>query len=93
MYSDSRNARNLKKLYDELGDVQQIMKKNIKDLLDRGDKLNDLEKGASKVFEGTKEFKKNATWLNRMHCLRTYYPVLVVLAIIALVLFIRYKYY
>lgn len=93
MYSDTRNARNLKKLYEELGDVQQIMKKNIKDLLDRGDKLTDLEKNSSKVMDGTREFKKNATWLNRMHCIRTYYPVVIVLFIIFLVLVIRWKYY
>lgn len=93
MYSDSRNARNLKKLYEELGDVQQIMKKNIKDLLDRGDKLSELDKRTTQVFEETKDFKKKATWLNRMHCIRTYYPVLIVLFVVAFVLYIRWKYY
>lgn len=93
MYSDNKNNKNLKKLSEELQDVKDIMKKNIKDLFNRGDKLSELGNLSDKVLEGTKSFKKGATYLNQMHYWRIYGPVMVILLIVFIVLYLRWKYY
>ena len=39
-YSDPNSSTNMRKMQDDLQDVQSIMRKNINDILDRGGKLD-----------------------------------------------------
>eukprot|EP01080_Neovahlkampfia_damariscottae_P011522 gene11522-4686_t len=90
----SENERNnLKKLKDDIDDIQNIMKSSIKELVERGNKLEHLNKIGTDILDDSKKFKKKAIWLNKFHCLRIYYPVIIVLAIVFLVLVIRWKFY
>ena len=92
MFSDSER-KNIKKLTDDLDDIQNIMKSSIKELVERGNKLEHLNKIGTDILDDSKKFKKKAIWLNKFHCLRTYYPIIIVLAIVFLVLIIRWKFY
>lgn len=85
LYSDTRTKRNLDKLKDinnELGELQQIMKKNIKDILDRGEKLTDMTDMSDEIRQGAKKLKIGAINLNRWYYWRTYGPAIVVILIV-----------
>jgi flagellar biosynthesis/type III secretory pathway M-ring protein FliF/YscJ len=92
LFSDS-DRKNIKKLNEDLEDIQNIMKSSIKELVERGNKLEHLNKIGTDILDDSKKFKNKAIWMNKFHCLRIYYPVIIVLAVVLFVLIIRWKYY
>jgi vesicle transport protein SEC22 len=89
VYSDTRTKRNLSKLKEELGEVQEIIKKNIKDLFDRGERLDSMADTSNEILLGSKKFRTSATNLNRMYYWKTYGPVVIVLSIVIFLLYIK----
>jgi vesicle transport protein SEC22 len=63
-YADTQSKANQARLADEIGDVHNIMRKNISELLDRGEKLGALSATSAKLREESKRFKWGAKKLN-----------------------------
>ncbi|PBP24873.1 transporter sec22 [Diplocarpon rosae] len=74
-YSDTRATQNLDKLNDELSDVTKVMKKNIEDLLYRGDSLERMGEVSSRLREDSKKYRKAAVRINWELLLKQYGPL------------------
>ncbi|XP_065181485.1 vesicle-trafficking protein SEC22b-like [Sycon ciliatum] len=88
-YVDSRAHRSgVKKLNDELVDVQRIMVQNIDDVLQRGEHMTSLASKAQELSSQSQIFRKDAAYLN----LRSKYAMWAAMALILVVmlLFLRY---
>lgn len=89
-YSDPTTKSNTARLAEELTDIHHIMKKNIQEVIDRGEKLENVSKISSRLSSESKKFKLNAQRLNLLSLWRTYAPYLVVVLIVAAVLYWRF---
>jgi vesicle transport protein SEC22 len=89
-YVDTRSTANLKKLNDDLNEIEHIMKTNIAEVLGRGEKLDDLSSKSSRLQADSLRYVSNAKDLNYRLMIRKYAPIAAVLAIILLVLYIRF---
>ena len=89
-YLDPKSSRNLKKLKNELGDIQNIMKKNIDDIIQRHGKLDGVARQADRMREDSKKFKWGAKKLNLMEALQRYGPVIACGGIVVLVLAVKF---
>lgn len=74
-YSDTRATQNLDKLNDELSDVTKVMKKNIEDLLYRGDSLERMGEVSSRLREDASKYRKAAVRINWELLLKQYGPL------------------
>jgi len=92
IYSDSRNS-NLQKISEELKDVHDIMKKNIQEIFDRGNKLNDLHDKGNDILINSQKLKSTSQYANRWHYWRTYSPIIIVFIIVILVIFFRFYFW
>jgi len=90
VYSDTRTKRNLQILREELNDVQEIVKKNIEEIIGRGNKLENMSSMSNELLDGAKKLKKKATELNTMYFWRTYGYIIVVLLIVFFMLFLKF---
>lgn len=85
-YADTQSKQNQARLHEELSDVHNIMRKNISELLDRGEKLGELSTVSSRLRDESKRFKWGAKKLNVMDMWAKAAPVvgvgLVVLAVV-----------
>lgn len=81
-FTSPEAQRNLDQLGSELKDVRNIMSSNIKDVLNRGEKLQKVQADSQQLVEDSKLYKKSATSLNRWLWLRQMAPAGFVLAIV-----------
>jgi uncharacterized phage infection (PIP) family protein YhgE len=65
-YSDPTSAANTKKLNDDLQSIQTIMRKTIDDVLDRGNKLDDVTEMSKSLASESKRYKWGAKKLSTM---------------------------
>jgi vesicle transport protein SEC22 len=79
MYVDTRTQRNLNQLNNDLGEVQDIMKQNIQDVLGRGERLDAVAAKSSSLRDASGKYAKDARYLNTRAMLRKYAPVAIVL--------------
>eukprot|EP00761_Pharyngomonas_kirbyi_P012013 gb/GECH01012040.1/.p1 GENE.gb/GECH01012040.1/~~gb/GECH01012040.1/.p1 ORF type:complete len:216 (+),score=47.84 gb/GECH01012040.1/:1-648(+) len=94
VYTDMRSAHNnISGLNEELKDVQDIVQKSLEQVMERGEKLPVLGELSRNMKEQSSKFRTSAKDLNRYYWWRTYYPILVVLAIVGLCLFIRFYFW
>ncbi|KAI9209910.1 Longin-like domain-containing protein [Polychytrium aggregatum] len=89
-YKDTRTARNLNKLNDELQDVHRIMSKNINDVLGRGEGLSRMQSASSTLRDNSKKYKDKSRDLHRQALLQKYGPVAAVGLVVLLVLYVRF---
>lgn len=76
-------------LNEDLGEIQSIMKRNIDEILNRGEKLEHVSSISSELRTKSKAFKwgaKKLTWQAR---LQQYGPMAVVALIILIVLYVK----
>jgi vesicle transport protein SEC22 len=73
-YADARAAQNLDKVNDELRDVTDVMKKNIEDLLYRGDSLDRMGEMSSRLMDDSKRYRRAAVRINWELLLKQYGP-------------------
>ncbi|KJE95458.1 hypothetical protein CAOG_05907 [Capsaspora owczarzaki ATCC 30864] len=92
-YSDTRAARNVSKLNDDLMDVQRIMIKNIDEVIGRGQKLDQISQVAGHLSSESKKYVKDAKWLNILAMFQKYIPIIGVVVIVLLVLYLRYVWF
>lgn len=74
-YSDAGASQNLDKLNDELRDVTNVMKKNIEDLLYRGDSLDRMGELSSRLRDDSKKYRRAAVRINWELLVKQYGPV------------------
>jgi len=63
-FADPNSRGNLGKLGDDISDIHSIMKKNITDVLDRGQKLEHVSAVSSRLKEDSKKFAWGAKKMN-----------------------------
>lgn len=86
---DPRAPKNLSKLNENLTDIHHVMKKNIEEVLQRGEKLDVIGSRATSLAEESKKFKKMSQWANIQYMIRTYGPFAAVGLLILLILWWR----
>lgn len=88
-FRDQRDVKNKSKLQEDLGEIQSIMKKNIDEILNRGEKLDNVSNISNELRSKSKDFKwgtKKLTWQARM---QQYGPMVVGASIICIVLYVK----
>ena len=86
-YVDPSSRGNSNKLNEDLADIQSIMKKNIQEVLNRGDKLDHVSRVSDSLVSESKKFKWGAKKLSFQALMNQYAPLV---AIGVLVLFVFY---
>lgn len=89
-FIDPRSPDNLAKLNDNLTDIHDIMRKNIREVLHRGEKLDTMQTQASHLATASKKFKKDAEWANFMALVNAYIPFVAIAVIVLFVLYWRF---
>eukprot|EP00899_Mesostigma_viride_P025830 jgi/Mesvir1/6431/Mv19517-RA.1 len=89
LYLDTRTQRNLNKLSDDLAEVQQIVTKNIQDVLGMGDKLDQVTRMSNTLSSESKVYAGKARDLSRQALFKKWSPVIVVLLIVSLLFYFR----
>ncbi|KAJ1410511.1 soluble NSF attachment protein receptor [Ochromonadaceae sp. CCMP2298] len=67
-YLDPNSSSNMKKLNDDLQSIHSIMRKTIDDVLDRGNKLDDVSEISKNLANESKKYKWGAKQLSMMVC-------------------------
>mmetsp|Transcript_5168 Transcript_5168/g.10717 ORF Transcript_5168/g.10717 Transcript_5168/m.10717 type:complete len:227 (-) Transcript_5168:246-926(-) len=88
-FADPNSRHTMSKLNSDLQDVTTIMKRNIQDVLDRGDRLNRTYEASSKLMNDSMKFHGGAKKLNRMAFIRKWAPVAIGVLLVIFFLFIR----
>jgi len=86
-YKDHREQKS--QLNEDLNEIQTIMKKNIDEILNRGEKLDHVSNVSAELKSKSKDFKwgaKKLTWQARM---QQYGPMVIIALIIVLVLYLK----
>lgn len=86
LYENTRTQRNITKLQQELKDVQHIMTKNIHQVLERGEKLENISFLSSRLVSESKRYVKKTAYMHKLLTYRQYGSVVVVLVVV-LILF------
>jgi vesicle transport protein SEC22 len=89
-FIDPRTPKNLSKLNDNLTDIHNIMKKNIEEVLQRGEKLDSIGKKASSLLDDSKKFRKNAEWARIYAQMQQYAPLLVIAIIVLFIIYWKF---
>ena len=92
-YLDPNSSSNMKKLNDDLASIHTIMRKTIDDVLDRGNKLDDVSQISKGLAEESKKYKWGAKQLSMVALLKQYLPLIVIVACALGVLAVRILYY
>ena len=87
-FQDERQQRS--KLNNDLSEIQSIMKKNINDILDRGEKLDNVQNISAELMSQSNTFKwgtRKLTWQARM---QQYMPVIVIVLIVCFIIYVKF---
>lgn len=82
----------MKKLNDDLASIHNIMRKTIDDVLDRGNKLDDVSQISKGLAEESKKYKWGAKQLSMMALFKQYLPIIVIATCAIVILAIRFLY-
>lgn len=88
--ADPRSPSNVKRLQDDLSEIHTIMSRNIKDLIERGEHLDDMENKSHHLLQDSKRFSRKSRLANLRALYRQYMPVLVILLIVVCFLYWRF---
>lgn len=89
-FRDARDTNNNNKLQEDLSEIQTIMRKNIDEILNRGEKLDHVSSISSELQQKSKDFKwgaKKLTWQAR---LQQYGPIAAGSSLVALVVYFKF---
>ena len=91
-FREPKSQQSNSKLNDDLSEIQNIMKKNIDEILNRGEKLDHVTNISQELQQKSKDFKwgaKKLTWQARM---QQYGPVVAGVAFVLFVLYFKFFY-
>lgn len=85
----ANNGGNKSQLTEDLSEIHSIMRKNIDEILNRGEKLDQVSNISQELRSKSKDFKwgaKKLTWQARM---QQYAPMVIIALIIVIVLYVK----
>mmetsp|Transcript_1021 Transcript_1021/g.2257 ORF Transcript_1021/g.2257 Transcript_1021/m.2257 type:complete len:225 (+) Transcript_1021:167-841(+) len=89
-YLDPNSSSNMKKLNDDLQSIHSIMRKTIDDVLDRGNKLDDVSEISKNLANESKKYKWGAKQLSMMALWKQWLPLIVIAGLAIIVLAVRF---
>ena len=89
-YQNPHSRDNMTKLNRELSEVRHIMQQNIKDVLDRGEKLDHVADMSNKLVDQSKNFRWGAKRLNLMAMYRQYAPFLAIGFVVSSLVYVKF---
>ena len=92
-YSDPNSSANMRRLNDDLASIHNVMRKTIDDVLDRGNKLDDVSEMSKNLANESKQYKWGAKKLSTMALWRQYAPFLAIIGVIILIILFRYLWF
>mmetsp|Transcript_5944 Transcript_5944/g.7584 ORF Transcript_5944/g.7584 Transcript_5944/m.7584 type:complete len:226 (-) Transcript_5944:122-799(-) len=91
-FMDPKSSMNTNKLNQDLSDIHSIMKQNINQVLDRGEKLDAVGEISSNLIHESKKFKWGAKKLNWWAKVNTYGPLVAISLFVIAVLYLKFFY-
>ncbi|CAI5949804.1 unnamed protein product [Closterium sp. NIES-65] len=92
-YLDTHTQRNIDRLNDDLIEVQQIMTRNIQDVLGTGEKLDHLTQVSSRLSTESSAYAKKAKQLSQQALLRKWAPIAILVLVVVMVFYARRLFY
>lgn len=90
-YSDPSDRRNQAKLDDEIADITSIMKRNIDEVLNRGERLDKLVETTTNLKSEANKYKWGAKKYTAMVYWQQYAPIIAVLLVVAVVAYAKLR--
>lgn len=87
-FQDERQQKS--KLNDDLSEIQNIMKKNINDILDRGEKLDNVQNISQDLLKQSSGFKWGARKLTLQARMQQFLPMTIGFTIVAFVVYVKF---
>jgi len=87
-FQDERQQRS--KLNDDLSEIQSIMKKNITDILDRGEKLDNVQNISAELMNKSSTFKWGTRKLTLQARLQQWLPVIIGVLIVGFIIYVKF---
>lgn len=91
-YQDVRARQNLDRLQEELLDVTKIMTTSINDVLERGNKLENMSLLSSNLSAESRKYLRDTRHLNLMLMWRHYGPIVIVSTVIILFIYLYWRF-
>ena len=89
-FVDPSSRQNATKLNQDLADIQSIMQKNIEEVLNRGEKLENVSKISGDLVHQSKQFKWGAKKLTWQAMLNQYGPIVAMVVFVLFVLYVKF---
>ncbi|KAK1937732.1 Vesicle-trafficking protein SEC22b [Phytophthora citrophthora] len=84
-YADPNSSQNMHRLNDDLADIHNIMRKNIQEVLNRGERVEHVSRISSNLADRSKDLKWGAKKLRMQAIYRQYGPIVAVALFVLLV--------
>jgi len=81
----------MQRLSSNLSEIQDIMSRNISDVINRGETLSEVERRSTQILADSRNMKKYARYANWMSMLKSWGPVAAAVVIVVFVLYFRFK--
>eukprot|EP00586_Coscinodiscus_wailesii_P015638 CAMPEP_0172495914 /NCGR_PEP_ID=MMETSP1066-20121228/79723_1 /TAXON_ID=671091 /ORGANISM="Coscinodiscus wailesii, Strain CCMP2513" /LENGTH=224 /DNA_ID=CAMNT_0013267927 /DNA_START=49 /DNA_END=723 /DNA_ORIENTATION=- len=89
-FVDPTSRQNSSKLNDDLADIHSIMKKNIQEVLNRGEKLETVADTSRNLVDQSKQFKWGAKKLTLQAMINQYAPLVAITLFTIFVLYVKF---
>ncbi|OQR82114.1 vesicle-trafficking protein SEC22b [Thraustotheca clavata] len=89
-YTDPSSSQNMSKLNNDLADIHNVMRKNIQDVLSRGEAIDRVSQISSNLADRSKDFKWGAKKLSLQAMYQKYGPLVAIGLFIVLVLYFKF---
>mmetsp|Transcript_36553 Transcript_36553/g.60143 ORF Transcript_36553/g.60143 Transcript_36553/m.60143 type:complete len:214 (+) Transcript_36553:30-671(+) len=89
-FINPNSTKNMKRITEELNQVQDIIKENLSDIMSRGQSLEKIFQDSDKVRDQSMGFKKKAKWINTQAALQQYAIPLACISVVLLIIMFRY---
>ncbi|XP_049850510.1 vesicle-trafficking protein SEC22b-like [Schistocerca gregaria] len=89
LYLDVKSQRNLNKVSSDLKDINEIMQRNIRDILGRSAKISEVVSKSDTLGAQAESYHKKAKHFNAQHFWRTWGPIMAGLTFIVFLFLLR----
>ena len=89
-FADPNSRKNMQRLQENLNEIQNIMRKNIDDLMQRGTALDEIKSQSQKLHEDSKSLAWGAKKLNYQAMLRRYAPFAIMAFFVLFFVWLRF---
>ncbi|CAH0482131.1 unnamed protein product [Peronospora belbahrii] len=89
-YADPNSSQNMHRLNDDLADIHNIMRKNIQEVLNRGERVENVSRLSSNLADRSKDLKWGAKKLRMQAIYRQYGPIVAVVLFVLLIIYVKF---